>query len=297
MTNADDTPKVDLGAIKQELDAIEQELGILPTESDVVEERNNPLVDESTPAKRKGTRRDTECRWLDEAENMIQQGETEDTRWLDDAERDIDTFLVGDRKGMSKKRNAIRKQMTRSNTSIKLAPVDGKPFESPIASVEDAHKREDAEAARAVFDAEVQLNEAELEFGKESVEAAQKLLIAASAYFRQRQFGLSEMCAKRSLAIFNMNEGVIGCSSMKARLRLMHIAAMQGKWDEVDTSCSEIMKIISVAPTLTKELVDMVDQIGLLTRIKCKMRHTPTLGTATLPKSASAVSSSKVTPL
>ena len=81
MTNADDTPKVDLGAIKQELDAIEQELGILPTESDVVEERNNPLVDESTPAKRKGTRRDTECRWLDEAENMIQQGETE-VLWL-----------------------------------------------------------------------------------------------------------------------------------------------------------------------------------------------------------------------
>lgn len=272
MTSADATSNVNLDTIKQELDDIGQELVLLPNEA------------KPAPAKRKGTRRDEECRWLDEAENMIQQSESEDTRWLDDAERDIDdTFLVGDRKGLSKKRNAIRKQM---NSSIKL--VDGKPFD---------------EAARAVFEFEGQLNEAELHFGKESIEAAQKLLLVSLAYLRQRQFGLAEVHATRCLAIFNVEEGPIGCGSIQASMRLIHIKAMQGKWEDVNHSCAEAMQLIAVAPALTKELVDMVDQIALLTRIKCTMRHTPGLGTVTpttkttTPTLQNTVPTSKVTPL
>ena len=52
------------------LDAIEQELDALPA---VIEESPG----EKHGRRRKGHRRDTEDRWLDEAENMLKKGEAE----------------------------------------------------------------------------------------------------------------------------------------------------------------------------------------------------------------------------
>merc|ERR1712216_43281 len=74
------------------MDALEEE--------NIAAEKEQQAKAKAKPKRKKGARRDTEDKWLEEAENMLRKGEADDAKWLDDIEEDIATILnVSKRRG------------------------------------------------------------------------------------------------------------------------------------------------------------------------------------------------------
>lgn len=256
MENGVTNPDMPCDKTSANLDAIEQELDALFSSKipSVVEDS----AEEKPGRRRKGHRRDTEDRWLDEAENMLKKGEAEDSKWLDDAERDIDALLQVNRKAsLSSKVSGPRRQ---SIHELELSPMWGK----------DGGSDKEKEASQvAVEKAEKELHDAEAAHGKDSVEVAHMLLHAAEVYTRARQLTPAEFCAHQACHLLTAQQGATSCDAIQATIRLLHIYALEEKWPDVDQMCAAAMKWIATAPVLTADMKALVDQISDVAKIKC----------------------------
>jgi len=257
MTNQDVPRKysMELGTA---IEAIEGELD-LEAAMDVVATTTTPapVPDTAVPFKRKkGKRRDTEDRWLDEAENMIKRGEAEDNKWLDDAERDVETIMaVQNRRGPGSRRRP-------SALGLKLSPIR-----------KDDKEKEHEEAQAGVKDAEAAIEAAEEVHGENSEEVANTLLEAVDVYNRARQFARAELCSRRALSLFEQSQGAYSCQAVTTLLRLIHVCALQGNWLEVEKVCSQGIAVVTTAPKLSPAMKDLVDQISVVARVKCSLQR------------------------
>lgn len=189
--------------------------------------------------------RETEGKWLDEAENMLHQEEKHMSTWLDDAERDI---------------NALPVEARQPNIRRRKKKEKGK------------EEKDSKTAEREVKEAEAALYSAEEEFGEGTFEVAQCMLSCAAAYSRARQWGLAQFSAKVAQKELIRLEGESGTSAIMAQIRLLHILAMQDEWAQVETQCATALRIIASAPKLTQAMEQLVDQLAVLTKVKCKLR-------------------------